>query len=132
MLAKIETEIEDMGKATELKAKLVAEWVAEVRLDTYVMYHQWIEKHAGRMTKAHETALTMGVRHAFLMTSTFERLMEMYFEGVSVSKAAEVMFRETTSAVRRTKGLAAIYKRASMMSSAAYASSPESEAYWAS
>jgi hypothetical protein len=120
------------GPAIKLKAKQMAAWVMEVRLDTYITYHAWIEQHAGRMTKAHETALTMGVRHAFLMQSTFESLMEMYYAGVKPSVAAEKMFRETSSAVRKTKGLAAIYKRASMMSAASYAASPESEAYWAS
>jgi hypothetical protein len=121
-----------MSKVTEMKAKLVAEWVADVRLETYVKYHQWIEQHAGRMTKAHETALTMGVRHAFLMTSTFESLMEMYYAGVKPSEAAKKMFIETSRAVRKTRGLAAIYKRASMMSAAAYACDPTTETYMCS
>lgn len=122
-----------MSKATALKAKLVAEWMTEVRVDTFVTYLQWIERHTGRkMTKAQQTALTTGVRHAFLMSSTFESLMEMYYAGVKPSEAAKKMFIETSSAVRKTRGLAALYKRASMMSAASYASSPESEAYWAS
>lgn len=122
-----------MGKATEMKAKAVAAWMMEVRLDTFIAYLEWIERHTGRkMTKAQQTALSMGVRHALLKSSTFESLMEMYYAGEKPSEAAKMMFIQTSSDVRRTRGLAAVYKRASMMSAASYASSPESEAYWAS
>jgi hypothetical protein len=121
------------GPAIRLKAKQMAEWMTEVRVGTFVAYLEWIEKYTYRkMTKAQQTALTTGVRHAFLMQSTFESLMEMYYAGMKPSEAAKKMFIDTSAAVRKTRGLASLYKRASMMSAASYAASPESEAYWAS
>ena len=122
-----------IGKAVQLKARNEAAFVEAVRWDMYARYREYIMKATGKkLTTAQSNALETGVRYALLSPSMFESVLEYYHAGATVEYAGQSMYLRSTPFVRKTRGLAALYKRASMLSAAAYAASPESEAYWAS
>lgn len=111
------------------------EFVANVVFLTLGKYRKYLEEAVGeKLSTRHSNALREAVRQGFLKEENTEKLLNMYQSGDSAEVVAQSFFYSTsfTRGVRRAKGLAAFYKKASMYASVAYACSPESEAYWAS
>jgi hypothetical protein len=133
ILVKIETE-KGIPTMKSKKAKFY-DFTANVVFLTLGKYRSYLEQGIGeKLSTRHANALREGVRQGLLKPENAEKI----YAGFEVGKTAEVVASEFyyshtfTRGVRRAKGLAAFYKKAAMLSAAAYAASPESEAYWAS
>ena len=120
------------GSAIRLKAQKMAEWVAEVRYLLAGKFEDYLRKNGEVLTKAKMTRLVEASRSQLMTNATFNVMCEAYFSGQTSEKFAEHVFLHYPQNVYRTAGLAAMFKRARQRSAAAYACSPESEAYWAS
>jgi len=119
-------------KSVNMKRK---EFVANVVFLTLGKYRSYLEEAVGeKLSTRTANALREGVRQGFLKIEVAEKLNNLYLAGDSAESVAQTFYYSTsfTRGARRAKGLAAFYKKASMYSSARYAASPESEAYWAS
>lgn len=118
--------------AIRLKAKQMAEWVADVRCALAGKFEEYLRKNGEVPTKAKMTRLVEATRAQLMTNATFNLMCEAYFAGQKPEEFAEYVFLHYPQNVYRASGLQAMFKRARQRSAAAYACSPESEAYWAS
>lgn len=120
------------GSAVRLKAKLMTEWVADVRYALTGKFEDYLRKNGEAPTEAQIKRLRYAVQAQLMTLATFQQLCESYFAGQEPAKFAEHVFLHYPQNVYRAPGLSAMFKRARQRAAAAYACSPESEAYWAS
>lgn len=120
------------SRAITSKAKLMAEWVFDMRYTLRNKYENYLIKNGEKVTEGKSKKLDTAIAALLVQSAIFQRMSEAYFEGKKPEEFADHMFRNWNGPIYRAAGMSAMFKRARMASNAAYASSPESEAYWAS
>lgn len=118
--------------AIELKAKKMAAWIFDVRYALRNMYEEYLTKNGETVTGSHREKLATAIAALLVRAGIFENMAECYFEGKKPEEFAEYMYQHWYGPIYKAAGMGAMFKRARIMSAAAYAASPESEAYWAS
>ena len=134
ILVKIETEEKKGSPMKSSKAKFY-EYTASVVSLTLGKYREYLEQGIGeKLSTRHSNALREAVRQGLLKIENAEKILAGFEAGQTAESVASTFYfsQNFTRGVRRAKGLAAFYKKAAMLSSARYAASPESEAYWSS
>jgi endo-alpha-1,4-polygalactosaminidase (GH114 family) len=120
------------GSAIKLKARQMAEWVAETRAILQAKYEIYLTENGEMVTESHAEKLRVAVGAMLTKGNVFQEMAEAYFEGKTTEEFAARAYRHHDQLVYKTSGMSAMFKRARQRSAAAYAASPESEAYWAS
>lgn len=110
------------------------EFSMAVRSAVFVRYVAFFEENLGPLSAVEKERLRKGLALAFLAEEVFAKVEEGFLSGAEVGAVAEKLYLGSSlrKAVKAIWGFKKKYEMASMMSSARYAASPESEAYWAS
>ena len=120
------------GPAITQKAKQMAEWVFDVRYTLRAMYEEYLIKNGEMVTESHSEKLDTSIAALLVQSAIFQRMATAYFEGKKPEEFVDHMYRHWNGPIYKAAGMGAMFKRARQASNAAYAASPESEAYWAS
>lgn len=117
------------SKLTPLKA-----FTMEVRAAVTARYVEFFEENLGPLTTLEKERLRKGISLVFMSKEVFEKVEEAFESKTEVESIVQRLFVGSTieKAVKAVWGFKKKYELAQMMSSARYACSPESEAYWAS
>jgi len=110
------------------------EFVMAVRAAVFVRYVEFFEENLGPLSSLEKERLRKGIELVFMSKEVFEKIEELFVSGAEVAAVAQKLYLGSAvkKAVKAIWGFKKKYEMASMMSSARYAASPESEAYWAS